>query len=45
MAPMAGKRESYEVLGGDRSATDKRIAEAYRKVAIKTRTRATAKPW
>jgi molecular chaperone DnaJ len=32
---MAGKRDYYEVLGVKRSATDKQIADAYRKLAIK----------
>jgi molecular chaperone DnaJ len=35
MATMAGKRDYYEVLGVDRSASDKAIADAYRKLAIK----------
>ena len=32
---MAGKRDYYEVLGVDRSATDKQIADAYRRLALK----------
>ncbi|MEX2114590.1 MAG: molecular chaperone DnaJ [Pirellulales bacterium] len=32
---MAGKRDYYEVLGVKRNATDKQIADAYRKLAIK----------
>ena len=32
---MAGKRDYYDVLGIDRSASDKKIADAYRKSAIK----------
>lgn len=35
MPSMAGKRDYYEVLGVKRSATDKQIADAYRKLAIK----------
>jgi molecular chaperone DnaJ len=35
MATMAGKRDYYEVLGVKRSATDKELADAYRKLAIK----------
>jgi molecular chaperone DnaJ len=35
MATMSGKRDYYEVLGVDRSASDKAIADAYRKLAIK----------
>jgi len=35
MATMAGKRDYYEVLGVDRSASDKQISEAYRKLALK----------
>jgi molecular chaperone DnaJ len=35
MVKMAGKRDYYEVLGIDRSAADKAIADAYRKLAIK----------
>jgi molecular chaperone DnaJ len=35
MATMAGKRDYYEVLGVERSASDKNIAEAYRKLAMK----------
>ncbi len=35
MVQMAGKRDYYEVLGVDRSATDKALADAYRKLAIK----------
>ncbi|MGQ9575313.1 MAG: molecular chaperone DnaJ [Thermoguttaceae bacterium] len=32
---MAGKRDYYEVLGVDRTASDKQISEAYRKLALK----------
>jgi molecular chaperone DnaJ len=32
---MAGKRDYYEVLGVNRSCSDKEIADAYRKLAIK----------
>jgi molecular chaperone DnaJ len=32
---MAGKRDYYEVLGVDRSVSDKQLADAYRKLAIK----------
>jgi molecular chaperone DnaJ len=35
MMKMAGKRDYYAVLGVDRSASDKAIADAYRKLAIK----------
>ena len=35
MAKMAGKRDYYEVLGVERSASDKVIADAYRRLAIK----------
>jgi molecular chaperone DnaJ len=35
MATMAGKRDYYEVLGIDRSASDGQISEAYRKLALK----------
>lgn len=35
MATMAGKRDYYEVLGVERSSTDKQIADAYRKQAMK----------
>ncbi len=35
MVPMAGKRDYYEVLGVERSSSDKVIAESYRKLAIK----------
>ena len=34
MAKMAEKRDYYEVLGVDRSATEGRISEAYRKLAL-----------
>ncbi len=34
MTVMADKRDYYEVLGVDRTATDKQIADAYRKLAI-----------
>ncbi len=35
MVKMTGKRDYYEVLGIERSASDKAIADAYRKLAIK----------
>lgn len=35
MPTMAGKRDYYEVLGVDRNASEKQIAEAYRKLALK----------
>lgn len=35
MPSMAGKRDYYEVLGVERSVTDKQLADAYRKLAIK----------
>jgi molecular chaperone DnaJ len=35
MVKMAGKRDYYEVLSVDRSASDKAIADAYRKLALK----------
>jgi molecular chaperone DnaJ len=35
MATMAAKRDYYEVLGVDRSASDREVADAYRKLAIK----------
>lgn len=35
MVKMAGKRDYYVVLGVDRSASDKAIADAYRKLAIR----------
>jgi len=35
MVTMAGKRDYYEVLGVDRSASDTQISEAYRKLALK----------
>ncbi len=35
MVKMAGKRDYYEVLGVERSASGKAIADAYRKLAIK----------
>ena len=35
MARMASKRDYYEVLGVDRSATPQQISEAYRKLAMK----------
>ena len=35
MATMAKKRDYYDVLGVDRSATNGQISEAYRKLALK----------
>src|SRR5688500_11898789 len=35
MATMTGKRDYYEVLGVDRDASDKHIADAYRRLALK----------
>ena len=35
MPSMAGKRDYYEVLGVERTVTDKQLADAYRKLAIK----------
>ena len=35
MAKMAAKRDYYDVLGVDRSASDKQIADAYRQLAMK----------
>ena len=35
MVKMADKRDYYEVLGVDRSATKEQIAESYRKLALK----------
>lgn len=35
MVVMAAKRDYYEVLGVDRSASEKQISEAYRKLALK----------
>ena len=35
MATMADKRDYYDVLGVDRSASEKSVAEAYRKLALK----------
>ncbi len=35
MVKMAGKRDYYEVLGIERTATEKVVAESYRKLAIK----------
>jgi molecular chaperone DnaJ len=35
MATMAEKRDYYEILGVERSATDQQISEAYRKAALK----------
>ena len=35
MAVMTAKRDYYEVLGVERSATEKQISEAYRKLALK----------
>jgi len=35
MATMVGKRDYYDVLGVDRAASDKEIADAYRKLALK----------
>lgn len=35
MATMAGKRDYYDVLGVERSATEKEISEAYRKLAMR----------
>ncbi len=32
---MAGKRDFYEILGVDRGASDRQVADAYRKLAIK----------
>ncbi len=35
MAPMAAKRDFYEVLGVARNASEREIASAYRQLAIK----------
>src|SRR5208282_4027749 len=35
MVTMADKRDYYEILGVDRSATKEQISEAYRKLALK----------
>ena len=35
MPKMAEKRDYYEVLGVERSATDGQISESYRKLAMK----------
>ncbi len=35
MAPMAEKRDYYEVLGLPRTASEKEISDAYRKAALK----------
>ncbi len=35
MATMTGKRDYYEILGVDRNASDKEVASAYRKLALK----------
>ena len=35
MATMSAKRDYYEVLGVARDASEKHIADAYRKLAIK----------
>src|SRR5271154_7204605 len=35
MVTMAGKRDYYEVLGLERSANEKAVADAYRKLALK----------
>ncbi len=35
MATMSGKRDYYEVLGVDRNASEKTLADAYRKLALK----------
>ena len=35
MVTMASKRDYYEVLGVDRSATESELSDAYRKLAMK----------